>query len=91
MQVVGAPLVPPKGGGAVLVRALPLGGGGRGSYFAGGVATLVATFLPLAFLGAAFAWTYEKTGKLHAAMTVHLLFNLLNMALCLCFPELGQP
>lgn len=60
-------------------------------YFAGGVATLVATFLPLAFLGVAFAWTYEKTGKLHAAMTVHLLFNLLNMTLCLCFPELGQP
>ncbi len=59
-------------------------------YFAGGVPTLVATFLPLAFLGVAFAWTYENTGKLYAAMTVHLLFNLLNLVLCLAFPELGQ-
>ena len=38
-----------------------------------------ATFLPLWYLGVAFAWLYAKTGRILAPMTVHFLFNLLNM------------
>ena len=48
-----------------------------------------ATFLALWFLGAAFAWLYKRTGSILAPMAAHFLFNLLNLALCLFFPELA--
>ena len=42
-----------------------------------------ATFLPLWFLGVAFAWLYWKSGTLFSSMLCHFLFNLVNLVLCL--------
>ena len=48
-----------------------------------------ATFLPLWFLGVAFAWLYWKSGTLFSSMLCHFLFNLVNLVLCLsmCLAE----
>ena len=48
-----------------------------------------ATFIALWYLGVAFAWLYRRTGSILAPMTAHFLFNLLNLVLCLAFPELA--
>jgi membrane protease YdiL (CAAX protease family) len=42
-----------------------------------------ATFLPLWFLGVAFAWLYWKSGTVFSSMLCHFLFNLVNLVLCL--------
>ena len=42
-----------------------------------------ATFIPLWFLGIAFAWLYVRTGTLLAPMAVHFIFNAINLTLCL--------
>jgi membrane protease YdiL (CAAX protease family) len=42
-----------------------------------------ATFLPLWFLGVAFAWLYWKSGTVCSPMLCHFLFNLVNLLLCL--------
>jgi membrane protease YdiL (CAAX protease family) len=44
-----------------------------------------ATFLPLWFLGVAFAWLYWKSGSLFSSMLCHFLFNLVNLIMCLVF------
>ena len=48
-----------------------------------------ATFLPLWFLGVAFAWLYWKSGTVFSSMLCHFLFNLVNLVLCLgiCMAE----
>ena len=43
----------------------------------------IATFLPLWYLGTAFAGVYRRTGNIIAPMTVHFLFNFVNFVLCL--------
>lgn len=48
-----------------------------------------ASFIPLCFLGIAFAWLYRRTGTLLAPMTAHFLFNLTNVVLLFCFPEIA--
>lgn len=48
-----------------------------------------ASLLPLVFLGVAFAWLYRRTGTILAPMTAHFLFNLTNVVLLFCFPELS--
>ena len=42
-----------------------------------------ATFIPLWFLGVAFAWLYVRTGTLLAPMAVHFIFNAVNLTFCL--------
>ena len=42
-----------------------------------------ATFVPLWFLGVAFAWLYWKAETIRSSMLCHFLFNLINFALCL--------
>ena len=42
-----------------------------------------ATFVPLCFLGVAFAWLYWKSGTVFSSMLCHFLFNLVNLVLCL--------
>ena len=42
-----------------------------------------ATFVPLWFLGVAFAWLYWKSGTIFSSMLCHFLFNLINFTLCL--------
>lgn len=42
-----------------------------------------ATFLPLWFLGVAFAWLYNRSGTVFSPLLCHFLFNLLNLTLCL--------
>ena len=42
-----------------------------------------ATFVPLWFLGVAFAWLYWKSGTVFSSMLCHFLFNLVNLLLCL--------
>ena len=42
-----------------------------------------ATFLPLWFLGVAFAWLYWKSAAIASSMLCHFLFNLVNLILCL--------
>lgn len=42
-----------------------------------------ATFVPLWFLGVAFAWLYWKSGTVFSSMLCHFLFNLVNLVLCL--------
>ena len=42
-----------------------------------------ATFLPLWFLGVAFAWLYWKSGTVFSSMLCHFLFNLVNLVICL--------
>lgn len=42
-----------------------------------------ATFLPLWFLGIAFAWLYWKSGTVFSSMLCHFLFNAINLILCL--------
>ena len=42
-----------------------------------------ATFVPLWFLGVAFAWLYWRTGSILAPMFAHFLFNATNLALIL--------
>ena len=41
-----------------------------------------ATFLPLWFLGAAFAWLYWRSSTVFSPMLCHFLFNLINFVLC---------
>jgi len=48
-----------------------------------------ATFIPLWYLGVAFAWLYWRTGSILAPMTCHFLFNLTNLLLVIFFPELA--
>ena len=45
-------------------------------------------FIPLAFLGGAFAWIYWRTGRIASAMFAHFIFNAINVVLLLSFPEL---
>ena len=42
-----------------------------------------ATFVPLWFLGVAFAWLYWRSGTIFSPMLCHFLFNVVNMCLCL--------
>lgn len=49
-----------------------------------------ATLIPLWFLGVAFAWVYWRTQSIFAPVTMHFLFNALNLVLCLFFPELAN-
>ena len=42
-----------------------------------------ATFVPLWFLGVAFAWLYWKSGTIRSPMLCHFLFNAINLTLCL--------
>ena len=42
-----------------------------------------ATFVPLWFLGVAFAWLYWKSGTVFSSILCHFLFNLVNLVLCL--------
>jgi membrane protease YdiL (CAAX protease family) len=42
-----------------------------------------ATFIPLWFLGIAFAWLYVRTGTLLVPMAVHFTFNAANLIFCL--------
>ena len=42
-----------------------------------------ATFLPLWFLGAAFAWLYWKSGTIWSSTLCHFLFNLINFSFCI--------
>ena len=42
-----------------------------------------ATFLPLWFLGVAFAWLYWRSCTIRSSMLCHFIFNLINLALCL--------
>ena len=42
-----------------------------------------ATFVPLWFLGVAFAWLYWKSGSVFSSMLCHFLFNLVNLVICL--------
>ena len=44
-----------------------------------------ATFIPLWFLGVAFAWLYVRTGTLLAPMAAHFIFNAVNLTFCLFF------
>jgi len=53
-----------------------------GAVFAG-VHRHAATFLPLWFLGVAFAWLYWKSGTVRSSMLCHFIFNLINLSLCL--------
>ena len=46
------------------------------------------TFIPLWFIGVAFAWLYSKTGTILAPMLVHFIFNLVNLCLAFLFPEM---
>lgn len=48
-----------------------------------------ASFVPLMFLGAFFAWLYWKSGSILAPMAAHFLFNAANLVLLLFFPELA--
>lgn len=48
----------------------------------------VAVLLPIFFLGVVFAWIYERTARLPAAMLAHFVFNASNVILMFCFPEL---
>ena len=42
-----------------------------------------ATFLPLWFLGVAFAWLYWKSGTIWSSTLCHFLFNLINFSFCI--------
>ena len=42
-----------------------------------------ATFVPLWFLGVAFAWLYWRSGTIRSSILCHFLFNLINLSLCL--------
>lgn len=42
-----------------------------------------ATFVPLWFLGVAFAWLYWKSDTIRSPMLCHFLFNAINLTLCL--------
>lgn len=46
------------------------------------------TFVPLCFIGTAFAWAYYRTGRLLVPILIHFLFNLVNLLLALIFPEM---
>ena len=46
-----------------------------------------ATFVPLWFLGVAFAWLYWKSEKIFSPMLCHCLFNLANLVLCLAIGD----
>lgn len=41
-----------------------------------------ATFLPLWFLGVAFAWLYWRANTVFSPMLCHFMFNLVNFVLC---------
>ena len=47
-----------------------------------------ATFIPLWFIGIAFAWLYAKTGTILAPMLVHCIFNTINVFLAFLLPDL---
>ena len=47
----------------------------------------VATFVPLLFLGVAFAWLYWKSSTIRSSILCHFVFNLINIVLCLFFVE----
>lgn len=49
-----------------------------------------ATFLPLWFLGVAFAWLYWKSGTVKSPMICHFLFNLFNLLMCLLMAAFGE-
>jgi len=73
-----------------LETAMPTWGAAVVSGFLFAIAHVnAATFIPLMFLGVAFAWLYRRTGSILAPMTVHFLFNALNLVLCLVFPDLA--
>ena len=70
-------------------RSMPLWGAMILSGFVFALVHLNAsTFIPLWFIGAAFAWVYWKTGTILAPMLVHFLFNLLNLCLAFLFPDM---
>jgi hypothetical protein len=46
-----------------------------------------AALLPLAVVGAAFALAYELSGSLWTSIAAHALFNAVQFAMILCFPE----
>lgn len=46
-----------------------------------------ATFIPLWYLGVAFAWIYARTGTILAPLTLHALFNGTNLLLLFLCPD----
>lgn len=48
-----------------------------------------ASFLALWYLGVAFAWIYARTGTILAPMTMHFVFNGVNLVLLFLFPGLA--
>lgn len=48
-----------------------------------------ASFIAVWFLGVVFAWLYHRTHTILAPMTLHFLFNGVNVVLLLFFPELA--
>ena len=48
-----------------------------------------ATFLPLWFLGYAFAWLYWRSKTIFSSMLCHFLFNATNLVLCLAIGMTG--
>lgn len=68
-------------------RSMPLWGAMALSGFAFALVHVnAAAFVPLWFLGAAFAWIYWRTGTILAPMTAHLVFNFVNLCIALVFP-----
>jgi membrane protease YdiL (CAAX protease family) len=49
------------------------------------------TFVPLFVLGVLITRLYERTGNIATSMTFHALFNLMNVALILLFPDTAGP
>ncbi len=80
---------------------LPNGSGGRAAFplfsalASGAIFAAVhfhaATFVPLWFLGVAFAWLYWKGGTIRSPMLCHFLFNAVNLTLCLVLARCGGP
>jgi len=73
-----------------LLHRLPFGSAAllSGAIFAF-VHVNAASFVALWFLGTAFAVLYRRTGTILAPMTVHFLFNALNLVLLWLFPEMA--
>lgn len=93
LVIVEAPLIEePLFRGVVFrgfARSMPLWGAMILSGFVFALVHLNAsTFIPLWFIGAAFAWVYWKTGTILAPMLVHFLFNLLNLCLAFLSPDM---
>lgn len=51
----------------------------------------LAAFMPIFLLGLALGGIYALTGRIAASITMHALFNGVNLALLLFFPDLFQP